>query len=240
MKKLTLLLVITAASVSGFSQIGNPLKKAGEILNSAKNGESTSLSAEEIAAGLKEALSVGASNSTNRLSAADGFLKDAAVKILMPEEFRKIESKMRAVGMGKLFDNAVTSMNRAAEEAAKKAAPIFLNAIKSMSIKDAVGILRGDELAATTYLKNTTSADLTASFKPVIAESLEKVEATKYWTELFTVYNKFSKEQVNTDLTDYVTQKSLEGIFYYVGLEEKKIRKDPAARVSDILEKVFK
>ena len=221
---------------SGF---GGLLKKAGSVLNSSKSGSGSSLTSDEIIAGLKEALSLGAQNSTGKLSTVDGFLKDAAVKILMPEEVRKLETKMRALGMGKLVDNAITSMNRAAEDASKTASPIFINAIKKMSVQDALGILKGKDTAATSYLKKATSNELTNAFRPIIESSLKKVNATKYWTEVFTVYNKFSLTPVNADINEYVTERALRGIFFYVGEEEKKIRANPAARVSDILKKVF-
>ena len=157
----------------------------------------------------------------------------------MPQEAQKAEKTLRNVGLGKQVDDAILSMNRAAEDAAKSAAPIFINAIKQMSIQDAFGILRGGDLAATNYLKEKTTISLTEAFRPVIENSLKKVNATKYWNTVFTTYNKFSSEKVNTDLAAYVTEKALSGIFYQVGLEEQKIRKDPAARVSDILKKVF-
>lgn len=220
------------------SGIGGFLKKVNTVLNS-KNGSAGSLSTNEIVNGLKEALTVGAQNSTGKLSATDGFFKDAVVKILLPDEVRKVETKMRALGMGKLFDQAVTGMNRAAEDASKSATPIFINAIKKMSITDALGILRGTDTAATSYLKRTTSNDLTNAFMPVIENSLKKVDATRYWKDVFTVYNKFSATPVTSDINEYVTDRALKGIFYYVGEEEKKIRTNPAARVTDILKKVF-
>lgn len=199
----------------------------------------SNLSSDEIAKGLKEALNVGANNASQKLSAADGFFKDAAIKILMPPEAQKAEKKLRALGMGKLVDDAILSMNRAAEDASKNAAPIFVNAIKQITIQDAVGILRGGDFAATNYLKNKTIASLTEAFRPVIESSLKKVNATKYWNIVFSTYNKFSFNKVNPDLAAYVTEKSLSGIFYQVGLEEQKIRKDPLARTTNLLKKVF-
>ena len=197
------------------------------------------LSTDEIANGLKEALKVGAEKGSTKLSAVDGFFKDAAIKILMPEEAQKAEQKLRSIGLGKQVDNAILTMNRAAEDAAKSAAPIFINAIKSMSIQDAVGILKGGDFAATNFLKNKTTLELTNMFRPVIETSLQKVDATKYWNTVFTNYNRFSADKVNPDITAYVTEKALAGIFYQVGLEEQQIRKDPVARTSDILKKVF-
>ena len=130
-------------------------------------------------------------------------------------------------------------MNRAAEEAAKSASPIFINAIKQMTITDAIGILKGGDFAATNYFKEKTTMALSEAFRPSIDNALAKVDATKYWKDVFTAYNKFSAKPVNTDLSAYVTSKAVDGIFYQVGLEEQKIRKDPAARVTDILKKVF-
>ncbi|MEO7310182.1 MAG: DUF4197 domain-containing protein [Chitinophagaceae bacterium] len=200
---------------------------------------SDSLSNSDIVSGLKEALNVGTQNSTGKLSLADGFLKDAAVKILLPPEVQKVEKTLRTFGMGKLADNAITSLNRAAEDASKKAAPIFLSPIKNMSITDALGVLRGGDGSATYYLRKTTGAELSSVFKPVIDASLVKVDATKYWNDLFSAYNKFSAKKVETDLSTYVTQKAMDGIFYYVAQEEKNIRKNPEAYATDILKKVF-
>ncbi|MEP7258615.1 MAG: DUF4197 domain-containing protein [Flavitalea sp.] len=238
MKRIILPLLMLV-SVCSFSQ-GGFLKKAGGLLNKAK-GDGGGLSNEDIVSGLKEALSVGAQNSATKLSAADGFFANAAIKVLMPEEAKKVESTLRSVGMGSMVDDAILSMNRAAEEASKSAAPIFVSAIKGMSFQDAFGILKGNDTAATTYLKGKTITDLTGSFKPVINDALEKTNATKYWKTLFETYNKLPTtfKKINTDLSGYVTEKALTGLFFQVAVEEKKIRKDPAARVTDVLKKVF-
>lgn len=197
------------------------------------------LSSSEIIGGLKEALTVGADNSTKKLSLVDGFFKDAVIKILMPAEAQKVEQKLRSIGLGTQVDNAILSMNRAAEDAAQSAAPIFINAIKGITIQDGLGILRGGDFAATNYLKGKTTSQLTEAFRPVIEASLQKVNATKYWKTLFTTYNTFSADKVNPDLAAYVTDKALSGIFYQVGLEEQNIRKNPVARTTDLLKKVF-
>jgi hypothetical protein len=231
-----LLSLVTSLQAQQKTTVGGLFKKASEAV---KGGGTTSLSTEEIASGLKEALRVGAENSAGKLSSANGFLKDAAVKILMPEEMRKVETKLRSLGMGKMVDDAILSMNRAAEDASKTAAPIFKDAITKMTVKDAVGILKGADTAATSYLRKSTSAELTSAFTPIVESSLQKVNATKYWKDLATVYNKFSSTPVNTNLNAYVTERALNGIFYYVADEEKKIRQNPAARVNDILKKVF-
>ena len=219
------------------NKIGGLFKKAGSIIS--KKSSSGGLSSDEIVSGLKEALSLGAQKSGDKLSATDGFFKDAAVKILLPKQVQGVEKKMRMLGMGKLVDNAELSMNRAAEDASKSAAPIFLSAIKQMTVTDALNILRGTDTAATSYLRKTTTPQLTDAFMPVIEASLQKTDANKYWKEVFTAYNRFSKEPVDTDINSYVTSKALNGIFYYVAQEEVNIRKNPADRVTDILKKVF-
>jgi hypothetical protein len=211
---------------------------AKNILNNLPSDDAN-LTTEQIVSGLKEALTVGTQNSTTHLSTVDGFFKNAAIKILMPEEAKKVESTLRNVGFGNVVDKAVLSMNRAAEDASKAATPIFINAIKQMTITDALGILKGGDFAATTYFKNKTTNALTNAFKPVINKALEDVDATKHWNDVFSVYNKFSSQPVNTDLSAYVTGKAIDGIFHEVGLEEQKIRKNPAARVTDILKRVF-
>ena len=236
---LSLFILISLASCAQQkSSTGDILKKAGSIFGKKEGGGLTS---EEVVAGLKEALSVGARNSSDKLSAVDGFFANAAIKVLMPNEAKKVESTLRNVGLGNLVDKAILSMNRAAEEASKSAAPIFVDAIKSMSIQDAFGILRGNDSAATVYLKGKTTVSLTNAFKPVIESALEKTNATKYWKDVFDTYNALPTtfNKVNSDLSGYVTDKALTGLFFQVALEEQKIRKDPAARVTDILKKVF-
>lgn len=248
-KHLLLFSAITLLSFSSQAQLGNLIK--GSKKDSSKSsgisipkvfgggGSKSSLSNDDIISGLKEALNVGTNNAAQRLSAVDGFFKDAAIKILMPPEAQKVESKLRAIGMGRQVDDAILSMNRAAEDAAKEVAPIFINAIKGITIGDGLSILRGGDFAATNYLKDRTVAQLTEKFRPIIEASLAKVGATKHWNTIFTNYNRFSAEKVNPDLAAYVTEKSLAGVFHQVGQEEQKIRKDPMARTSDILKKVF-
>lgn len=211
----------------------------GKVLGAMSGVNKDTMSTNTIASGLKEALQVGTERGTARLSAVDGFFKNAALKILMPPEAQKVESKLRALGLGKQVDNAILSMNRAAEDASKSAAPIFINAIKQMTIQDALGILKGGDFAATNYLKSKTTGNLTEAFRPVIEKSLAKVGATKYWSTIFSTYNTFSAQKVNTDLSGYVTDKALTGIFQQVSLEEQKIRKDPAAQTTALLKKVF-
>ncbi|HRH47117.1 MAG TPA: DUF4197 domain-containing protein [Panacibacter sp.] len=211
-----------------------------DILKKVTSGKrKDSLSTGDVVSGLKEALNTGIGKGTDKLSATDGFFKDAVLKILMPAEAQKVEKTLRGIGLGKQVDDAVLSMNRAAEDAAKNAAPIFLNAVKQMSIGDAWGILKGGDSAATQYLRQKTTTSLEQAFRPVIEKSLEKTGATKYWNTVFTSYNKFSFNKINPDLSSYVTEKAMSGIFYEVALQEAQIRKDPLARTSDILKKVF-
>jgi len=199
----------------------------------------SSLSNDEIIKGLKQALTIGTDSSAKRLSKADGFFANAAIKILMPDEAKKAESTLRNFGMSPLVDKAILSMNRAAEDAASGVSTIFWDAIKQMSLQDGLGILQGGDFAATEFLKKNTTAMLTEKMRPVIQASLDKVNATVYWKDVFTAYNKFSRQQINTDLTAYVTGKAMDGLFHEIGLEEQKIRKDPAAQVTDLLKKVF-
>lgn len=224
--------------IAAFIFLASGCETAQQVLNSLPNS-SGGLTTQEIVSGLKEALTIGTQNGTNKLSATNGFFANAAVKILMPPQAQKVESTLRSIGLGKVVDQAVESMNHAAEDAAAKATPIFVNAIKQMTITDALGILRGGDTAATNFFRRKTTDQLTSAFRPVVDNALTKVNATKYWNDVFTVYNKFSTTPVNTDLGAYVTQRAIDGIFYEVGLEEQKIRKDPAARVTDILKKVF-
>jgi hypothetical protein len=236
MKKIAFVLIIGLASYS--TTEAQDLKG---LFNKAISKPS-SLSNDDIVAGLKEALVTGSQKGATTLSQVDGFFANAALKIILPPEAVKVESTLRKMGMGKQVDEAILSMNRAAEDACKSAAPIFVNAIKQMSFQDALGILKGGDTAATGYLRNKTNAELTAAFKPVIDQSLEKVNATKYWNSLITTYNKVNilgGQKINPDLSAYVTDKALNGIFYQVALEEKSIRKDPVARTSEMLKKVF-
>jgi hypothetical protein len=240
MKKYVYMLPLCLLLFTGCESTQQILKDLGQTGTGMGTGSTTGgLSTNEIIAGLKEALAVGAERSSSKLSAMDGFFKNAAIKILLPEEAQKVEKTMRDLGMGSLVDKAILSVNRAAEDAAKSAAPIFVNAVKSMTINDALGILKGSDTAATSYLKSKTTLSLTNAFKPVIEKSLAKVNATKYWGDVFTAYNKFATKKINTDLSAFVTERALDGIFYQVGVEEKAIRKDPVARTTEILRKVF-
>lgn len=231
-----MIILVTIESCAGAQGLRGVLDKAKEAA-----GVSGTLSNDDIVSGLKEALVVGSQKGSTMLSQADGFFANAALKILLPPEAQKIERTLRSVGLGKQVDEAILSMNRAAEDACKSAAPIFVNAIKQMSFQDALGILKGSDTAATSYLKSKTSNPLTEAFRPVIESSLQKVNATKHWNTLVTSYNNLPlvRQKLNPDLSAYVTERALSGIFYQVAIEEKEIRKNPLARTSEILRKVF-
>jgi hypothetical protein len=198
-----------------------------------------SFKTDEIAKGLKEALQVGTTRGIDILSKPDGFFGNAAIKILMPPEAAKIEKSLRNLGFNQQVDDAILSMNRAAEDASKEAIPIFTKAIQEMSIDDAFGILKGSDDAATKYLQSKTVDSLTKKFRPSIEASLNKVNATKNWNSIVSQYNKFSFKKINPDLAAYVTERSLNGIYLQIAAEEAKIRKDPIARSSDLLKKLF-
>jgi hypothetical protein len=216
--------------------------------------QATPLSKDDIANGLKNALTVGSSNASTKLNKPDGFLKDAAVKILLPPEAQSMAKNISLIPGGKkLVDDVVIKMNRAAEDAAITAKPIFINAITSMTIADAWNILHGSDDAATSYLKRTSSAPLQMAFQPKINESLSKkliggISAAEAWRTLMNANNKAAKsvagrmagmKSVNANLAQYVTERALNGMFIKIADEEKSIRKNPVARVNDILKKVF-
>lgn len=203
-------------------------------------GKSTPLTTAEVADGLKEALVKGISTGSDQASQLDGYFKNPQIKIPFPPDVKKVEDRLRQIGLGGEVDKFVLALNRGAEDAAREAKPIFITAIKSMTIQDAWAILKGEENAATEYLKRVTSAQLYEKFQPVIASSLNKVNATKYYGDLVNTYNKIPMvEKVNPDLNDYATNKAMDGLFLLIAAEEKKIREDPIARTTDLLKKVF-
>jgi hypothetical protein len=194
----------------------------------------------DINAGLKEALNNGISKQVSKLTATDGFFKNEMVKILLPEELQKVDSALRKVGMSSLADEGLKVLNRAAEDAVKEATPIFVDAVKNMSFTDAKNILMGNNSAATTYLQNSTSTALYAKFNPVIKNSFAKVGADKVWSSIITKYNSLPLvKDVNPDLTDYTTNKAMEGVFKMIAVEEGNIRTNLSARTSTLLQKVF-
>ncbi|MEQ9426289.1 MAG: DUF4197 domain-containing protein [Cyclobacteriaceae bacterium] len=225
-------LIITISFTSS-AQLGK-LKKA---INKVSGGE---LSTEEVASGLKEALEKGTSKGTDKASKSDGYFKNPAIKILFPPDAQEVEKKLRAIGMNKQVDRFILSLNRAAEKAAKEAKPIFITAIKSMTIEDAWGILKGENDAATQYLNRTTSQQLFTKFNPIIKNALDAVDATKYYGDLIEAYNKIPfVDKKDPDLDQYATDKSIDGLFTLIAQEEANIRNNPGARTSDLLKKVF-
>lgn len=232
MKKIILLiLVLPLLSCAEMQQVTNQfpqIKKFGEI------------NAIDISGGLKEALNNGISKQVTKLTATDGFFKNEAVKILLPEELRKIDSSLRKIGLSSLTDEGLKVLNRAAEDAVKEATPIFVDAVKNMSFADAKMILMGSESSATNYLQTATTASLYGKFNPVIKNSFTKVGADKVWTNIITKYNSFPLvKKVNPDLTDYTTNKAMVGVFKMIAVEEKNIRTNINSRTSSLLQKVF-
>ena len=194
----------------------------------------------DIAGGLKEALNNGISKQVTKLTATDGFFKNEAVKILLPEELKKVDAGLRKIGMSKLADDGLRAINRTAEDAVKEATPIFVNAVTGMSFTDAKNILMGNESAATTYLQGSTSTALYGKFNPVIKNSFAYVGADKIWTQIITKYNSIPLvKKVNPDLTDYVTNQAMNGVFKMIAVEEKEIRTNINARTSNLLKNVF-
>ena len=194
----------------------------------------------DISGGLKEALNNGISLQVSKLTNTDGFYRNELVKILLPEELRKVDAALRTIGMGKLADDGLRAINRTAEDAVKEATPIFVDAIRNMNIMDARNILMGNNIAATTYLQNSTTSALYGKFNPVIRNSYAKVGADKIWSNIITKYNTIPLvTKVNPDLTDYTTNKALEGVFKMIAVEEKAIRTNLNSRTSDLLKRVF-
>ena len=226
------------------SSTNDILGTAGKVLEGLNNGSGNGnkVTTQQIIGGLKQALELGITKGSKKVAVNNGYLGNSLIKIPFPEDAIKVANTLKTLGMGKQVDKVVTSLNRAAEDAAKSAAPIFVSAIKQMSIKDAMGILKGNNNAATDYLQRTTSTQLKAAFTPSIKTSLKKVDATKIWGDVMNTYNKLptTRNKINPDLTDYVTNRAMDGLFQMVSKEEAKIRKDPVARTTDLLKKVFK
>ncbi len=238
MKKILFVIVLLSTTTSNAQYDLKKIKNT--ISEKTKTTTSSKLSSEEIVKGLKEALSVGVKNAGSLTSSLDGFNKNDLIRIPFPESARKMETSLRKVGMGKKVDEFEVALNRAAEEASKEAAPIFFNSIKKMEVQDGLNILKGNDDAATQFMKGKTDAELYAIFKPIVIKALSSVNITKYWSPLVTRYNKIPlTKKMNPDLEDYTTKKTIEGLFKMLAIEEKKIRNSELARVTDILKKVF-
>jgi Protein of unknown function (DUF4197) len=194
----------------------------------------------DISGGLKQALNNGIANQVSKLTQENGFLNNALVKILLPEELQKVDAGLRKIGLGSLADSGLKAINSAASDAVKEATPIFVNAITNMTFNDASNILMGNNNAATQYLQNSTSNALYTKFNPVVKNSFSKVGADKIWSNIITKYNNIPLvKKVNPDLNDYVTQKAMDGVFKMIAVEEQKIRTDLTARTTPLLQKVF-
>ncbi len=242
----------TSNQKTGSNLLNNAVKAVGTTLGSGNTGSAGTsvttilnnagkpMSNLDIVNGLRDALKIGTNNSTSKASALDGFYKNSLIKIPFPPQVQEVKTTLDKLGMKTATDKFVETLNRAAEKAAKDGAPIFINAITSMSITDGISILKGGDNAATKFLKDKTTADLKAKFLPVVKAALTSVQITKYWNPLATKYNKLPLvKKANPNLEEYVTIKAMEGIFKLVEQEEGKIRKDPASRVSDLLKLVF-
>ncbi|OIN57333.1 DUF4197 domain-containing protein [Arsenicibacter rosenii] len=221
---------------SGLNKFGKFLEKASQAVSSG----SGSLTTNEIGQGLKEALKIGVSKGSDQASAVDGYFKNQLIKLAFPPEAQKVEARLRQIGLGPQVDQFILSMNRAAEDAAKEAKPVFLNAVTQMTIPDAVQILKGQDDAATQYLRKTSGKELVTRFTPIIDGALKKNNATKYYADLVNAYNKLPLvKKENPNLTEYATNKAVDGLFLLVAQEEKQIRENPQARITELLKKVF-
>lgn len=228
-------LIFTACSEESFRKT---MKTVTESLETPQG-----LSTQEVAAGLKEALVVGTNNAVDFAGKENQFLNTPRLKIPFPEEAEKVKETATNLGLGSQVEKFEENLNHAAEKAVSHAAPIFIDAITSMSINDAFAILKGEDNAATNYLRGSTETSLRAAFQPEVSKAINEVELTKYWQPLTSAYNSASVftggEKVNTDLEAYVTDKAMDGLFLLISEEEEKIRENPAARVTELLEKVF-
>lgn len=256
MKKILVSLLLipvsyASSNAQGINDILNKAKKTasnGGVIKTTQSSGTTKqpvssklLGNEEIGSGLREALKLGAQTATKNLSATNGFFGNQIIKILMPPEVKTIEAKLRQFGMGRVVDDAILSMNRAAEDASSQALPILVNSITSFTIQDGLAILNGSDDAATNLLKSRTTPQITAAFRPVISKSMSKYNVEQMWAQVFNTYNSLPiiKNKVNTDLTGYITERALSGLFVSVAAEEKKIRLDPVGTGNDLITRVF-
>ncbi|UII75101.1 DUF4197 domain-containing protein [Flagellimonas sp. HMM57] len=210
-----------------------------QVVNQLPQG-TTGIGNAEIAQGLRDALNLGIDKQVNKLALEDGFFKNELVKILLPDELKKVDKTLRDVGLGSLADKGLQILNRAAEDAVSEATPIFVDAVKGITFNDAKQILLGNDNAATNYLEQSTKSKLYDKFNPIIKESFKKVGADQIWSNIITKYNNLPlTNNVNPDLTDYTTQEALEGVYTMIAVEEKEIRTKISSRTTDLLRKVF-
>ncbi len=238
-----ILFLFSASSCSSQMNLSKTLEKASEVLSDVTGGGGVPLSTEQIAQGLKQALEIGTQNSTNLASKVDGYYKNPLLFIPFPPEAKEMESRLRGLNLpvvNQQIDKFTLTMNRAAEEAAKGAVSVFVGAVRQMTINDAMNILMGADDAATSFFKRTTTAQLTSKFTPIVKKATQKVKLTSAWSPVASKYNQIPfVKKVNPDLDTYVTQKAIDGLFILIQKEEKKIRDNPGARVTDLLKKVF-
>ncbi|MCF8273260.1 MAG: DUF4197 domain-containing protein [Flavobacteriaceae bacterium] len=228
-KFLVFFLILNLTACAEIQQVVNQLPQSGSVLSNA-----------DIASGLREALNFGIEKQVSKLTQTDGFFKNELVKILLPEELKKVDKTLRDIGLSSLADDGLKILNRAAEDAVKEATPIFVDAVKDITFADAKNILVGNDDAATQYLTSKTQSALYDKFNPVIKNSFTKVGADKIWSNLITKYNNIPlTADVNPDLTDYVTQEALKGVYTMIAVEEKEIRTKFSSRTTDLLKKVF-
>ena len=228
-KLLAFILIINLTACAELQEVVNNLPQSSGTISNA-----------DIASGLRQALNLGIDKQVSKLTQKDGFFKNDLVKILLPDDLKKVDKGLRDIGLSNLADEGLKVLNRAAEDAVKEATPIFVDAVKDISFQDAKSILLGADDAATTYLNNKTSAALYAKFKPVINNSFSKVGADQIWTNLINKYNNIPfTNDVNPDLTDYVTNEALKGVYTMIALEEKEIRNKVSSRTTTLLQKVF-
>jgi hypothetical protein len=226
---LSLLILINLMACAELQQVVDAIPQTNGVLSNT-----------DIASGLRQALDFGIEKQVSKLTQTDGFYKNDLVKILLPEKLQKVDKGLRDIGLGNLADEGLKVLNRAAEDAVKEATPIFVNAVKDITFDDAKNILLGDDNAATQYLTTKTQTELYSKFQPVINSSFSKVGADQIWTNLINKYNAIPfTSNVNPDLTDYVTQEALKGVYTMIAVEEKEIRTKTASRTTDLLQKVF-
>ena len=227
LKIMGLLFVLILSSCSELQQVVNQLPNS-------------TISNADIAEGLREALNTGIDKQVSKLTVEDGFFKNELVKIVLPAELQQVDNTLRNIGLGKLADEGLKVLNRAAEDAVNEATPIFVNAVKGITFNDAKNILLGSDDAATNYLKEATSIALYNKFNPIIENSFKKVGAVIIWTNLINKYNSIPLvNKVNPDLTDYTTKEALNGVYTMIAVEEKEIRTKFSSRTSSLLKKVF-
>ena len=228
-KLLAFVLLFNLTACAELQGVVDQLPQTGSVLSNA-----------DMAAGLRQALNLGIDKQVSKLTQTDGFFKNELVKILLPEELQKVDKGLRDIGLGNLADEGLKVLNRAAEDAVKEATPIFVNAVKDITFEDAKNILLGSDNAATQYLTTKTQTELYNKFKPVIYTSFNKVGADQIWENLITKYNAIPfTNNVNPDLTDYVTGEALKGVYTMIAVEEKEIRTKVSSRTTDLLRKVF-